>query len=128
MSTTEAPRRVSQSSVSRRKLTRAPGMSFRGDRARMPMDELAEPEALARRYVWCQPAEETLASPETLLRQILKIGTADDYVAACQYWGEDAFKQALISAPAGSLDERSWVFWHRHYGLPERPFPKRSFL
>jgi hypothetical protein len=91
------------------------------------MDELADPEALARRYVWWQPAEETLASPETLLRQILKIGTADDYVAARRHWGEEAFRRALISAPADSLDERSWVFWHRHYGLPEKPFPKRSF-
>ena len=84
-------------------------------------------EVLALRYVWWQSAEETLASPETLLRQILKIGTADDYVAACAYWGEDAFKRALTSAPAGSLDERSWVFWHRHYGLPERAHPKRAF-
>lgn len=84
-------------------------------------------EALALRYVWWQSAEETLASPETLLRQILKIGTADDYVAGRSYWGEEAFKHALASAPAGSLDERSWAFWHRHYRLPERPYPKRSF-
>jgi hypothetical protein len=84
-------------------------------------------QALALRYVWWQTAEETLASPDTLLRQILKIGTADDYVAARAYWGEGAFKDSLASAPAGSLDERSWDFWHRHYGLPERPYPKRSF-
>ena len=84
-------------------------------------------EALALRYVWWQSAEEALASPETLLRQILKIGTAEDYVAACAYWGEEAFKRALASAPAGALDERSWVFWHRHYGLPERAYPKRTF-
>ena len=87
----------------------------------------AFPTALALRYVWWQSAEETLASPETLLRQILKIGTAEDYVAARGYWGEEAFKHALASAPAGSLDERSWVFWHRHYGLPERPYPRRTF-
>lgn len=68
-----------------------------------------------------------MASPETLLRQILKIGTAEDYVAACAYWGEKAFMRALASALAGALDERSWVFWHRHYGLPERAYPKRTF-
>jgi hypothetical protein len=84
-------------------------------------------EALALRYVWWQSAAETLASPETLLRQILKIGTADDYVTGCALWGEDAFKRALTSAPPGSLDERSWEFWHRHYGLPETPLPRRSF-
>lgn len=86
-----------------------------------------DPETLAHRYVWWQPADETLAAPDILLRQILKIGTADDYVAARQHWGEDAFRQALVSAPAGSLDERSWVFWHRHYGLPLSPLPKRTF-
>ena len=84
-------------------------------------------EALALRYVWWQSAAETLASPEVLLRQILRIGTANDYVAGCMLWSEDAFRRALTSAPPGSLDERSWVFWHRHYGLPERSFPKRSF-
>ena len=88
---------------------------------------VSDMKALALRYVWWQPAEETLGSPETLLRQILKIGTAEDYVAARSHWGEDAFKRALESAPAGSLDERSWAFWHRHYKLPERLYPKRSF-
>jgi hypothetical protein len=89
--------------------------------------EHTTPEALANRYVWWQPATETLASPDILLRQILKLGTADDYVAAREHWGEKALRNALISAPAGSLDERSWVFWHRQYDLPLEPLPKRSF-
>lgn len=84
-------------------------------------------ESLSRRYVWWQPAEETLVAPDILLRQILKIGTADDYVAARQHWGEEAFRRALVSAPPGSLDERSWVFWHRHYDQPLGPLPKRKF-
>jgi len=90
-------------------------------------DERSGKEALAGRYVWWQPATETLASPVILLRQILTMGTADDYIAAREHWGEQAFRDALISAPAGSLDERSWVFWHRQYELPLKPFPKRSF-
>lgn len=90
-------------------------------------DDRVDPEALAVRYVWWQPAAETLASPDILLRQILKMGTADDYVAARAHWGEKAFRNALISAPAGSLDERSWVFWHRQYDLQLQPLPKRSF-
>jgi hypothetical protein len=82
---------------------------------------------LALRYVWWQPAKQTLAAPEMLLRQILKIGTAEDYVVARAHWGEAAFRHALVTAPAGSIDARSWVFWHRQYGLPESPVPKRSF-
>ena len=87
-------------------------------------DEL---ETLARRYVWWQIPADTLKSPETLLRQILRIGTADDYLMAREYWGEEAFKRALVTAPPGSIDERSWVFWHRQYHLPLRPLARRSF-
>jgi len=105
-------------------MTRAPQCP---GRAGAGVTAASKAEALALRYVWWQSVEETLASPDTLLRQILRIGTADDYVAGCALWGEQAFKRALASAPAGSLDERSWAFWHRIYGLPERPFPRRSF-
>ena len=108
-------------------MARAPHRADREGAGTTAASAVSRAEALALRYVWWQSAEETLASPDTLLRQVLKIGTADDYVAACAFWGEQAFRQALASAPAGSLDERSWAFWHRHYGLPERPFPRRSF-
>lgn len=108
-------------------MVKAPHRAVHREAGAVAPSSASKKEALALRYVWWQSAEETLASPETLLRQILKIGTAEDYVASCAHWDEDAFKRALESAPAGSLDERSWVFWHRHYGLPERPFPKRSF-
>lgn len=86
-----------------------------------------ELETLARRYVWWQTATETMASPEVLLRQILKIGTAQDYVVARAYWGEPAFRQALTAAPPGAIDERSREFWHRQYGLPPQPPQRRSF-
>jgi hypothetical protein len=108
-------------------MARAPHRADRDEAGATAAFATSKREALALRYVWWQSAAETLASPDTLLRQILKMGTADDYVDACALWGEQAFKRALASAPAGSLDERSWAFWHRHYGLPERPFPKRSF-
>lgn len=108
-------------------MARAPRCANREGAGTTVASAASKAEALALRYVWWQSAEETLASPDALLRQILKIGTADDYVAACALWGEQAFRRALVSAPAGSLDERSLAFWHRHYGLPERPFPKRSF-
>lgn len=86
-----------------------------------------DPETLARRYVWWQPPDQTLAEPDILLRQILRLGTSEDYLAARQHWGEEAFRRALVSAPPGALDERSWVFWHRQYDLPLSSMPKRSF-
>jgi hypothetical protein len=83
--------------------------------------------ALARRYVWWQAPEETLADVPQLLRQIMRLGTPSDYAAAVEIWGRDVFRDALVTAPAGALDERSWYFWRRHFGLPEAPPPARRF-
>jgi hypothetical protein len=82
---------------------------------------------LAARYVWWQSPAQTLRSPPALLCQILRLGTADDYVLARCHWGEAAFRAALANAPPGAIDERSWVFWHRQYRLTPRAFPRRSF-
>ena len=67
---------------------------------------------LAARYEWWLAPSEILRTPRLLLRQILRFGTEDDYVAARRQWGSAAFKRALVTAPPGALDERSWVFWH----------------
>jgi hypothetical protein len=87
----------------------------------------ATPEYLAAAYVWWQNPETSLKEPEKILRQILKMGTAGDYVAACEIWGEEAFRSALVTAPPGALDERSWQFWHRYFGMEPPAVPRRSF-
>lgn len=84
-------------------------------------------EELARRYVWWRAPEEVLADPPALLRQILSLGTADDYVAARSLFGEDALRDALVTAPPGAIDDRSTAFWRRHFGLPDKAPPRRRF-
>ncbi len=86
-----------------------------------------EQQRLARRYVWWMDPEAALHDLPRLLCQIMAFGTARDYVAARRLWGEAAVKDALQRARPGALDERSWVFWHRQFGLPERALPKRQF-
>ncbi len=86
-----------------------------------------EQQRLARRYVWWMDPEAALRDPPRLLCQIMAFGTARDYVAARREWGEGAFKDALRTARPGALDERSWVFWHRHFELPPCALPKRQF-
>ncbi len=86
-----------------------------------------ERERLARRYVWWLEPGAALGDVPRLLCQIMAFGTARDYVAARREWGEGAFKDALRTARPGALDERSWVFWHRHFELPPRALPKRHF-
>lgn len=86
-----------------------------------------ERERLARRYAWWREPEAALRDLPRLLCQIMADGTARDYVAARQIWGEGAFKNALLDALPGAMDGRSWAYWHRHFKLPERPLPTRTF-
>ena len=67
------------------------------------------------------------ASPITLLWSVLKTGTADDYLAVRDRFGEPALIDALRRAPPGAIDDRSWQFWHRQFGLPDTPPPRRRF-
>ena len=68
-----------------------------------------------------------MRSPVKILRQILNMGSSSDYASACEIWGEQAFRDALVTAPPGALNERAWVFWHRCYGIEMKPLPRRHF-
>lgn len=81
---------------------------------------------LAGRYVWWQSAAETLARPNLLLCQLMQLGTAEDVRSARRLVGDDAFRDALRSAPPGILDAKSWNFWHLVLlGQPPPPPPSR---
>lgn len=92
----------------------------------MSSDVLLE---LARRYVWWLPPDDALARPHLLLCQLMQLGTAEDVRLARSLVGDDAFRDALQSAPPGVLDAKSWNFWHLvllHQPpppLPSRPLP-----
>jgi hypothetical protein len=81
---------------------------------------------LARRYVWWQSPEKTLARLDHFLCQLMQLGTAEDVRTARSLLGDDAFRAALQSAPPGVLDARSWNFWHLVLlGQPPPPPPSR---
>jgi hypothetical protein len=42
----------------------------------------------------------------------MQLGTAEDVRAVRDLLGDDALRDALRSAPPGTLDARSWDFWH----------------
>lgn len=89
--------------------------------------QMTDARALAGRYSWSRSLDETLGDVPGLLRQILRLGTPEDYASALEIWGRDAICDALTSAPPGALDDRSWFFWRLHFGLPELPPPRRRF-
>jgi hypothetical protein len=84
---------------------------------------------LAKRYVWWQPPEVTLARRDHFLCQLMALATADDMRVARSAFGDDAFRHALRNAPPGVIDERSWNFWHLFFfheappPMPQRPLP-----
>ena len=81
---------------------------------------------LARRYVWWRSAEETLRHRVHFLCQLMQLGTPDDLRDARRIMGDDAFRDALRSAPPGVLDARSWNFWHLVLlKAPPPPMPER---
>jgi hypothetical protein len=88
-----------------------------------------ELERLARKYVWWEEPERALERRPLLLCQLMQLGTWEDVRLARRLFGDEAFKAALIGAPPGVLDSKSWSYWHRFYGvvpvppLPERPLP-----
>ena len=74
---------------------------------------------LAKTYVWWQEPAATLQDPTKLLRQILRLGRAEDYVVALDLWGEPALRTALLDARPGEIDPKSERFWRLYFGLPQ---------
>jgi hypothetical protein len=81
--------------------------------------------ALARRYVWWLPPAAVIRDPDRLIRQILSLGLPEDYLFVEAHFGRPRIISALRSAPPGSIDPRSWTFWHRQFKLPVPALPKR---
>jgi hypothetical protein len=81
----------------------------------------AAAERLALTYVWWQEPAQTLATPGKLLRQILRFGRPEDYLAAVEIWGEPALRRALVEALPGEIDPKSEHFWRLRFGLTAPP-------
>jgi hypothetical protein len=82
-------------------------------------------EAWARKYLWWEPAGAATRRPETLLCQLMQLGTWEDVKEARRVFGDAAFKAALESAPPGVLDAKSWHYWRSFFRLAPREQPRR---
>jgi hypothetical protein len=83
---------------------------------------------IARELFWWQPPEVSLANPRRFLAQVMVLGTWDEVRQVKEVFGWEAFEDALLNAPAGVMDARSWVYWRTFFGLPEAPAPRRSLI
>ena len=86
-------------------------------------------EAMARKYVWWQSPERTLADTRFFVAQLMTLGSVDDIRWLLSRVSEDRLRAVLRNPPAGVFNGRSWRYWHLRLGcapvpeLPERPKP-----
>ena len=87
--------------------------------------------AMARKYVWWQPAARTLKDPRLLLAQMMTLGTVDDVRWLLARVSEADLRRVLLDPPVGVFNRRSWRVWRRRLGLdptagpPTRRLPPR---
>lgn len=82
--------------------------------------------AIARRVAWWQEPERTLAQPHVFAAQVMAHGTLDDIRDVEQLLGRSLLREALVGAPAGIFDHRSWSYWLLVMGLDRStPLPVR---
>jgi hypothetical protein len=67
---------------------------------------------VARRCVWFQSPEETLADPVFFIAHVLTYGVHSDVMKLRRHFDKDALANALANAPPGIMDPRSWAYWN----------------
>lgn len=90
------------------------------------MNIQAQLTGIARELFWWQAPEVSLSNPRRFLAQLMTLGTWQETQLARSAFSRDDFKDALLNAPAGVFDLRSWAYWRNVFGLPEAELPKRS--
>ncbi len=82
--------------------------------------------AMARKYVWWQAPERSLAEPQLFLAQIMTLGTVEDVRWMLSRTPERDLRRVLHNPPIGVFNGRSWSYWHLKLDcLPVPPLPAR---
>jgi hypothetical protein len=88
----------------------------------------SELESVARRVVWFEDPGLALADPIRFAAYVLTYGMHCDVEALRTYIGDEGLKEAVLNAPPGIFDARSWAYWNLKIGrFPTPPMPERSF-
>lgn len=79
----------------------------------LPTTELVK---VAKRVIWFEQPEESLADPVRFATYAMTYGTHEDMKVVRQYMSDDDLREALEKAPPGITDPRSWTYWHLKLG------------
>ena len=82
---------------------------------------------VARKVVWYEKPEETLANLMTFLTHLMVYGSAADVSLVERYVPTEEFRTALENAPAGVFTREAWEKWHERFGIQAPPLPRRRF-
>lgn len=82
--------------------------------------------ALAPRIIWFEPPEKALSNPLRFMAYLLTYGTIEEISLVRKYISQDEMHDAIVNAPPGIMDERSWAYWNVMIGrYPPPPMPVR---
>lgn len=87
----------------------------------------AELMQVARKVVWYDKPEQTLEDLPTFLTHLMVYGSPADVAVVERYVPAEEFRKVLQDAPAGVFTQDSWKKWHKRFGMPEPPLPRRRF-
>ena len=82
---------------------------------------------IAKKVVWYDSPEATLADLPTFLTQLMVYGSPSDVATVERYLPRDEFRRVLENAPAGVFTVDSWRRWHERFGMTAPPLPRRRF-
>jgi hypothetical protein len=87
----------------------------------------AELVCVAKKVVWYDKPEETLADLPTFLAHVMVYGSSIDLAMVERYVPMDEFRKVLEHAPAGVFTKGAWERWHERFGMSPPPLPRRRF-
>ena len=87
----------------------------------------AELLRVARKVVWYDSPEQTLADVPTFLTHLMVYGSSADMAVVEQHVSVEEFRKVLENAPSGVFTQDVWRKWHERFGMPIPPLPRRRF-
>jgi hypothetical protein len=82
---------------------------------------------VARKVVWYERPEDSLADLPTFLTNLMVYGSKLDVKVVERYIPLGEFRRVLENAPAGVFTKEVWRRWHERFGMPVPPLPRRRF-
>ena len=82
---------------------------------------------VARKVVWYDQPELTLADIRTFLAHLMVYGSPADVTVAERYVPQEEFLKVLEDAPAGVFTQDAWTRWHERFGISVPALPRRRF-